>query len=242
MSIRDQIAQQLAQQGQAPQGAPPGYGPPPSPTPQGFVPQGQPPQGAPLAQAYPQGAPQAPMGAQPFAGAPFQPAPGQPGFAPHVGPPEYQTVASAPAVAQAGQQGYTPPQPAQSAIPPQPIAQAAVAQQATVTGPLPYGTPYGGYTGYFHDGRGGYFQAAVETIVQPGAAAQLVPDRSLSQLAPGEPDTLGENEGGAAEADLAALGALFITLVQSAIGMLNGKPEGAADAPKKSRGRPKKSA
>ncbi len=238
MSIRDQINQQLAQAAQqAPAGAPPQFSAPP---PQQFVPQGAPPQGAPPpgAQAFPQAAPM--TQAQPFAGAPFQPAPGQPGYAPgpqpHVGPPEY---------AQAPQQGYTPPAqqapaPAPSAITPQPIAQAIVQQQATVNGPQPYGTPYQGYTGYFHDGQGGYFQGTQPTPGQP-------PDNNIhSNVVASVPATSATPEASepelVSEADLAALGGLVVTLVQAALDMLGIKTSAAPDAPKKSRGRPKKSA
>jgi hypothetical protein len=276
MSIRDTINQQLAQQqAQGPQGgAPPGFAPQftQAPAPQAFVPQGAPPQGA-----FPVAAPV--TQAQPFAPQPapqaFQPAPGQPGYAgspqfglqtgpllaPHVGPPEYQQAfqpaPQAPPVQQA---------PAPAPVAPQPIVWVK-------------GMPNPSDANWVYDGMGSWMpalqfqqeqqaaQAPTAAPVQtspipavaqasaygaPEQAQASEPDRSLSELAPGEQDTLGENEGPSA-ADLTALGALFITLVQSAIGMLGintvraaveqiAGADGGNGAVKKSRGRPKKSA
>lgn len=252
MSIRDTINQALAQNGAAPGAQPPSYGPSPG-APTGFVPQGSPPVGA---QPFPQAAPApAPFqGGHPAITQPFQPAPGQPGYtpqaaqaapqqpAPHVGPPEYQAQPQAPQA-----------------------APAPVQQQAPLAAPSQhpaFGTQANAE--WCCDGQGGYFsvkdipamlaaghpQALALWGQLPTAAQQsLAPQGTLTggvqaptQVTPGETanSTQTDDSSNVSEADLTALGALFLTLIQSAVGMLNTGT--APDAPKKKAGRPKKSA
>jgi hypothetical protein len=250
MSIRDQINQQLQQQGMPPQ-APPGYGPPPAPAPQQFVPQGQAPVGAPPSAGWPQANPMTQA-------APFQPAPGQPGFAgaggpqPHVGPPEYQ---------QAFQPAPTPA--------PAPVQQAPAAAYVPQTQQQPpaaapsaevwyKGKPNPTDPNWVYNGQGSWmplaeFQAeqaaaqapqTVQTSPTPAVAQASVPTSTQALAADPHPaaDTSEPADDTVNEADLAALGALFITLVQSAMGMLKGEPSAQGEAPKKRGRKPKASA
>lgn len=247
MSIRDTINQALAQNGAAPGAQPPSYGPSPG-APTGFVPQGSPPVGA---QPFPQAVPM--TQAQPFQGGhpaitqPFQPAPGQPGYtpqaapqpAPHVGPPEYQQAPQA------------APAPAPIQVAPAPAAPPADAWYK--------GRPNPQDPNWVYDGQGSWMSAAQfqqeqlqQAAVAPNAAPSFVPaavaqanaptqDSSVTQLTHSE-QTAQAGEPDVNEADLAALGALFLTLVQSAVGMLSTGTAQAADAPKKRGRKPKASA
>jgi hypothetical protein len=257
MSIRDQINQQLQQQGQAPQGmppqAPPGYGPPPAAAPQQFVPQGQAPQGAPP-QAWPQANPMTQA-------APFQPAPGQPGFAgaggpqPHVGPPEYQQAfqpapAPAPVVQQAPAAAYVP----QTQQQPPAAAPSAETWYKGKPNPMDPNWVYNGQGSWMPLTEFQAEQAAqapaptpvqtIQTSPLPAVAQASVPTstQALAADLPAATDApASEPEDTVNEADLAALGALFITLVQSAMGMLKGETP-AGEAPKKRGRKPKASA